>query len=139
MKRYLLLLFLIFSSISFSQNNQNDCSFDYKLELKGKEANDNLSSPKEAFVTFNWDFSTLNFDSEKVTIEIVPVLDCFNEDKATLFTDSFFIKSSDEDFQTKGQKQIKHLELKAKCFRYRVIISNSDCKETSDWKYYSYF
>lgn len=139
MKKYLLLLFLITSSISFSQNNQNDCSFDYKIELKGKEANDNLSNPKEASVTFNWDFSALNFDSEKVTIEIIPILDCFNQAKASLFTASIFIKNSDTEFDKKGQKTFKHLELKAKCFKYRIIISNLSCKETSDWKYYSYF
>ncbi len=139
MKKNLLLLLLVFSSLSFSQSNQNNCNFDFKLELIGQDADENLGNPKEAFVTFNWDFTTLNLVNDKVTIEIVPILDCFNGDKATLFTDSFFIKSSDEDFKTKGQKQIKHLELKAKCFRYRVIISDSDCKETSDWKYYSYF
>lgn len=139
MKKYLLLFFLTFGLTSFSQSNTNQCNFSFKLEVKGQDSNSNLANPKQAYATFEWDFTTLNLVSDKVTIEIVPILDCFNEDKATLFTDSFFIKNSDKDFQTKGQKQIKHLDLKAKCFRYRVIISNSNCKETSDWKYYSYF
>lgn len=139
MKKYLLLLFLITSSISFSQNNQNDCSFDYKIELKGKEANDNLSNPKEAFVTFDWDFTTLNLVNDKVTIEIVPILDCFNGEDANSFRDSVFINISEDELDKKGKKIFKHLDLKIKCFKYRVLISNSNCKETSDWKYYSYF
>lgn len=139
MKKYLLLLFLITSSVSFSQDNQNDCSFDYKIELKGKEANDNISNPKEAFVTFDWDFTTLNLVNDKVTIEIVPILDCFNGEGANSFRDSVFINISEDELDKKGKKIFKHLDLKIKCFKYRVLISNSNCKETSDWKYYSYF
>jgi len=137
MKKYLLLLILFLSFSVFSQEKTTNCKFEFDLKLKGSE--DNLANPKEASVDLNWDFSKLNLNKTKVTIEIVPVLDCFNDLNASNLKDVITVEVSSKEFKSKDSKNIKHLDLMAKCFKYRVVLASSDCNDTTDWKFYSYF
>lgn len=137
MKKYLLLLILFLSFSAFSQEKTSNCKFEFDLKLKGNE--DNLANPKEASVDLNWDFSKLNLKKAKVSIELVPVLDCHKKDNASNLKDTIYIEVNSKEFKRKDTKKIKHLDLMAKCFKYRVVITSSDCNYTTDWKFYSYF
>ncbi|MFD2892824.1 hypothetical protein ACFS5J_12460 [Flavobacterium chuncheonense] len=133
-KYFLTLFFLGISLFGFSQSKSLNCKFDYTIKLveSGKEV-----SIVDKYAVLSWDFSKLNMTKANVQIEVVPILDCFNGETAREFKESILISSSDKNFKTKNSITLKHIEMMAKCFKYRVrIVSN--CEEISDWKYFSY-
>ena len=133
-KYFLTLFFLGICLFGFSQSKSSNCHFDYAIKLveSGKEV-----SIVDKYAVLSWDFSKLNMAKTSIQIEVVPILDCFNNDNAKEFKESILISSSDKNFKTKSSITLKHIDMMAKCFKYRVkIVSN--CEEISDWKYFSY-
>lgn len=137
MKKYLLLLFLITSSISFSQTAISKTKFDYVLNLT-KKVND-INDAINASVTLEWDFSKINLNSTEVKIEIVPNLDCFNQSGVSQLREPLFLNIDSKEFKSKDFKILKHIDIKAKCFKYRVHITSDTSKETSEWNDYLFF
>ncbi|AWM12613.1 hypothetical protein DI487_01160 [Flavobacterium sediminis] len=135
-KIFFILLFLIGLYSGFSQSKTNKCKFNFSFEVLNSKEN---MSPKDEYVSLNWDFSKLNLKKDLVEIEIVPILDCFNGLDATDLRDVVTIKSTDKDFKSTEERKIRHLELMSKCFKYRLIVRNNNCSETSEWKYFSFF
>lgn len=134
-KTYTIFLFLL-TFFAFSQEIKG-CKFDYKLNLIS--GGDNEINLTEAFVSLDWDFSKIKEKNASISIEIVPILDCFKDENAILFKDEILIKIDSKDFLKKDKKTLKHIDLMSKCFKYRVVINSNNCKEISDWKFYSYF
>lgn len=134
MKKILLLAMFLLSFFSNGQESNLDCVFVYELK-----ASIEGTTFLDTSVKFDWDFSKLDIKEDEVTIEIIPILDCFNNDSASDFRETIFIKSNEKGFKTKGSKSIKHLDMMAKCFKYRMQIVNSDCVETSEWEFVSFF
>ncbi|GLB53528.1 hypothetical protein NBRC110019_25690 [Neptunitalea chrysea] len=132
MKRLLLFLpvFLVFVQ-GFAQKSTNTCDFMYSFEIKKC---DELLSNRDKYATFAWDFSKLNFTDSNVQIEVVPVLDCWNEIHAKDFRDSFKMKIE----EAKGEQKVYHIKMMAKCFKYRLVISSGACEKTTEWNYFSF-
>ena len=134
MKKYfLLLLFLSFGFIGISQ--EKDCKFNYSTSIEfGKP-----EQPWEAFAILSYDFSNLNLKSENINIEVVGILDCWNNLEGSDLRDLVVIlDSKNENFNDRGTINIMHESLMAKCFKYRVVIKNNKCEELSDWKFVTY-
>jgi hypothetical protein len=67
---------------------------------------------------------------------VITILDCFNGVQAAEFKDQFTILSKG-NFSLKGSSQLNHLELMAKCFKWRLVKSDSETV-VSDWVYFSF-
>jgi hypothetical protein len=67
---------------------------------------------------------------------VVTILDCFNGAQAAEFKDQFTILSKD-NFSLRGSTQLNHLELMAKCFKWRLVSKTSDTS-ASEWFYFSF-
>lgn len=137
MKKCLLTMFFVLSAFLIeAQTTKNNCEFNYQIDVLPAQS-DVLSSLQEG--QMSWDFSKIKLNKDSViTIEVLPIFDCFNGQNASDFKEIIIIKSSDSKFKSKGGYLFKHLDLMSKCFKWRVLIKSSNCEEISDWKYYSF-
>ena len=69
-------------------------------------------------------FSSLDVRGKEITIEVVSILDCFNGENASDFKSQFSVLNKD-NFSIKGSYQLIHLDLMAKCFKWRVVVSEN--------------
>lgn len=137
MKRILILLaFISFLTVK-AQEKMVNCKFDYKV-FSENQIEDEIKSIYKS--QLYWDFSKIELKNITCVIEIVPIKDCINQLDAIKIKPSILISSQDAIFSAKGNKSFNHLELMSKCFKWRVVITDSmlSCVETSDWKYVSF-
>jgi hypothetical protein len=134
MKKILLLaIFSFVSSIQAQNRIENNSPLLKSIKVE------QLQDAKFEFIknaSIAWDFSELELNNTEVSIEVVTILDCFNGEQATQFKDQFTILSKD-NFALKGSKQLIHLELMAKCFKWRLVAKGSETS-VSDWFYFSF-
>ncbi|NUY81242.1 hypothetical protein HUK80_10075 [Flavobacterium sp. MAH-1] len=127
---YLLGLILCFSSGLMAQNTENPCQIAYSVEVVKKEA----TTQKDQYsANLNWDFSAYPAESD-IKFEIVPIRDCWREVEGKQFGTAEVFKAQAD----KGSREFTLLGMKAKCFKWRAIITTADCNQTTDWKYYSF-
>jgi hypothetical protein len=132
MKKIILIVAFI-AQFTYSQDIKN-CKFDYTIvvsEILNKE------NPKNKLVNISYDFSKVKSKEAIITIEIVPILDCFNELEAKQLKEIIVISSKEENFKKKNSIILEHLKINSKCFKYRVILK-SNCEEKSSWQYYTF-
>jgi hypothetical protein len=134
MKKIFLLLVFCFINIVQAQNRiENDSPLLKSIKVE------QLQDAKFDFIknaSIAWDFSELVLNTTDVSIEVVTILDCFNGAQAAEFKDQFTILSK-ENFSLKGSSQLNHLELMAKCFKWRLVKNDSETV-VSDWFYFSF-
>ena len=133
-----LLLAILLSVLSFNlyaQDTQTPCKFDYSVQaLKSPE----VLSYKDRFVEFSWDISKISNENDQIKIEITPIYDCYNGINGTQTNKSTFLNLKSEDLKDKTSISIKHVDMLAKCFKWRVIIESNTCPEQTEWNYYSF-
>ncbi len=134
MKKILLLAIFSFVSSLQAQNRiENNSPLLKSIKVE------QLQDAKFDFIknaSIAWDFSELELNNTEVSIEVVTILDCFNGEQASQFKDQFTILSK-ENFSVKGSTQLIHLELMAKCLKWRLVAKGSETS-VSDWFYFSF-
>ena len=135
MKKLLLLGFLLFFKLGYSQAKLNPNS----LILKGIKL-EKINDTKFDYIhnaEISWDFSSFDLQKNQVSIEVITIYDCFNGEKASDFKAQFSILNKD-NFSVKGSHKLVHLELMAKCFKWRVVVKGKNGEQASDWSYFSF-
>ena len=134
MKKIFLLIVFCFINVVQAQNRiANDSPLLKCIKVE------QLQDAKFDFIknaSIAWDFSELESSATDVSIEVVTILDCFNGAQAAEFKDQFTILSKG-NFSLRGSRQLIHLELMAKCFKWRLVKSDSETV-VSDWFYFSF-
>uniref|UniRef100_UPI004049900F hypothetical protein n=1 Tax=Flavobacterium sp. TaxID=239 RepID=UPI004049900F len=133
----LLLLICFFCTINtvYSQNKlKADSQFIKGISIQ--KVNDPNFGPVNN-ANFVWDFSNINLNGKQVSIEVVTILDCFNGESASDFKDSFSILNKD-NFVSKGNYQVNHFEVMAKCLKWRVVVTDNNQEQSSDWFYFMF-
>ena len=134
MKKILLLVLFYFVSAGYAQNKIENNS-----PLLGKIKVEKLQDANFNFIqnaSISWNFSQIELNNAALSIEVVTILDCFNGEQASEFKDQFTILSK-EGFSLVGNTQLNHIELMAKCFKWRLVAKTSDTA-VSDWFYFSF-
>ena len=134
MKKILLLVLFYFVSAGYAQNKIENNS-----PLLGKIKVEKLQDANFNFIqnaSISWNFSQIELNNAALSIEVVTILDCFNGEQASEFKDQFTILSK-ESFSLVGTTQLNHLELMAKCFKWRLVAKTSETA-VSDWFYFSF-
>jgi hypothetical protein len=134
MKKILLLVLFYFVSVGYAQNKIENNS-----PLLGKIKVEKLQDANFNFIqnaSISWNFSQIELNNAALSIEVVTILDCFNGEQASEFKDQFTILSK-ESFSLVGTTQLNHLELMAKCFKWRLVATTSETA-VSDWFYFSF-
>lgn len=134
MKKTLLLVVLCFVSFGYTQNRiENDSPFLKNIKVE------NLQDPNFNYIqnaNIAWDFRTLDLNNINLSIEVVTILDCFNGEQASDFKQKLTVLS-EENFSLNGSSQLNHLELMAKCFKWRLVANGTETG-VSDWFYFSF-
>lgn len=134
MKKIFLLTVFCFVSVIQAQNRiENDSPLLKSIKVE------QLQDAKFDFIknaSIAWDFSELELNTNDISIEVVTILDCFNGAKAAEFKDQFTILSK-ENFSLKGSTQLNHLQLMAKCLKWRLVAKGSE-SGVSEWFYFSF-
>ena len=134
MKKIFLLAVLCFVSFVKAQNKiENDSPLLKSIKVE------QLQDAKFDFIknaSIAWDFSELELNTTDISIEVVTILDCFNGEQASQFKDQFTILSK-ENFSLKGSTQLIHIELMAKCLKWRLVVKGTETS-VSDWFYFSF-
>lgn len=137
MKKLLFLFIFVHLNIVNAQQKNKNCYFVYNISSV-MTIDDEIHSISK--LELSWDFSKLDLTTTTCSIEIVPLYFCDDMSNLSAVGKSLIISSKDKDFKSVDSKIIKHLELHAKCFKLRKIITDTkkSCHEISDWSYYSF-
>ena len=135
MKKVLLFGIFLFLQYGFSQTmlDKNDAVF------KGVKI-ENLQDPKFDFINnakISWDFSGIDLAKKNVSIEVITIYDCFNGENASDFKETISVLSK-ENFVKNGSRELIHIELMAKCFKWRLVLVENNQTKVSDWSYFSF-
>ena len=135
MKKVLLFGFFLFLQYGFSQTmlDKNDAVF------KGVKI-ENLQDPKFDLINnakISWDFSGIDLAKKNVSIEVITIYDCFNGENASDFKETISVLSK-ENFVKNGSRELIHVELMAKCFKWRLVLVENNQTKVSDWSYFSF-
>ena len=134
MKKILLLAIFCFVSSGYAQSRiENNSPLLKKIKVE------NIQDPNFKFVqnaSISWDFNGLELNNTDLSIEVVTILDCFNGEQASEFKDQFSVLTK-ENFSLSGNTQLNHLDLMAKCFKWR-LVSKTSVTAVSDWFYFSF-
>lgn len=135
MKKVLLFGFFLFLQYGFSQTmlDKNDAVF------KGVKI-ESLQDPKLDFINnakISWDFSGIDLAKKNVSIEVITIYDCFNGENASDFKETISVLSK-ENFVKNGSRELIHVELMAKCFKWRLVLVENNQTKVSDWSYISF-
>ena len=135
MKKVLLFGIFLFFQYGFSQTmlDKNDAIF------KGVKI-ENLQDPKLDFINnakISWDFSSLDLTNKTVSIEVVTIYDCFNGENASDFKETILVLNK-ENFTKQGSRDLIHVELMAKCLKWRLVLVENNQTKVSDWSYFSF-
>lgn len=135
MKKVLLFGIFLFFQYGFSQTmlDKNDAIF------KGVKI-ESLQDPKLDFINnakISWDFSSLDLTNKTVSIEVVTIYDCFNGENASDFKETISVLNK-ENFTNQGSRDLIHVELMAKCLKWRLVLVENNQTKVSDWSYFSF-
>jgi hypothetical protein len=132
-KIFLLTVFCIVSAVQAQNRIENDSPLLKSIKVE------QLQDAKFDFIqnaSIAWDFSAVELNNADLSIEVKTIYDCFNGQQASDFKQEFTILSKD-NFLLKGSKQLIHLELMAKCFKWRLVAKGSETS-VSEWFYFSF-
>jgi hypothetical protein len=130
---FLITIFCFVSAVQAQNRIENDSPLLKSLKVE------QLQDAKFDFIknaSIAWDFSELELNTTDISIEVVTILDCFNGEQASQFKDQFTILSK-ENFSLKGSTQLFHIELMAKCLKWRLVVKGTETS-VSDWFYFSF-
>ena len=135
MKKVLLFGIFLFFQYGFAQTmlDKNDAV------IKGVKI-ESLQDPKLDFINnakISWDFSTLDLSNKNVSIEVVTIYDCFNGENASDFKETISVLNK-ENFTKQGSRDLIHVELMAKCLKWRLVLVENNQTKVSDWSYFSF-
>jgi hypothetical protein len=132
-KIFLLTVFCIVSAVQAQNRIENDSPLLKSIKVE------QLQDAKFDYIqnaSIAWDFSAVELNNADLSIEVKTIYDCFNGQQASDFKQEFTILSKD-NFLLKGSKQLIHLELMAKCFKWRLVAKGSETS-VSEWFYFSF-
>ena len=135
MKKVLLFGVFLFLQYGFSQTmlDKNDAVFKgVKIETLQDPKLDFINNPK-----ISWDFSSLDLTNKTVSIEVVTIYDCFNGENASDFKETISVLNK-ENFTKQGSRDLIHVELMAKCLKWRLVLVENNQTKVSDWSYFSF-
>lgn len=135
MKKVLLFGIFLFFQYGFTQTilDKNDAVF------KGVKI-ENLQDPKLDFINnakISWDFSSIDLTNKNISIEVITIFDCFNGESASDFKETITVLQK-ENFVEKGNRDLIHVEVGAKCLKWRVVVVEDNQTKVSNWSYFSF-
>ena len=135
MKKILLLSVILLFQLGFSQSK-----IDVKSPILKEVKVDKIEDAKFDYINnaqVLWDFTSVDLKGKQVSIEVVTIYDCFNGENASDFKETINVLS-EENFTVSGFRDLIHLDLLAKCFKWRILSVENGETKVSEWSYLSF-
>lgn len=130
-----LLLVLLVCNLSFAQNKTNYTLENFKIILTESPA---ATSYLDTYANLKWDNKLMNNNTSlsNIYLEIVPIMDCWNNVNATDVKKTIFIDLKKESTNKLSNYMITHKDLGAKCFKWRIRFVGKQGNQMTSWNYH---
>ena len=135
-KNYIkLFVLLVLCNFSFAQTKSKftlDC---FKINLIESSPSTSYS---ETYANLKWDSNLVNKNTSlnKIYLEIVPIMDCWNNLDAKDLKKTIFIDLKNESAKQLSNYMITHKGLVSKCFKWRIRFVGKQGNQMTSWNYH---
>jgi len=129
------LVVLLICNFSFSQTKTNFTLENFKINLTESPAS---TSYIDTYANLKWDAGLMNKETSlsKIYLEIVPIMDCWNNVNATDLKKTIFIDLKNESVKKVNNHMITHKNLASKCFKWRIRFVGKQGNQMTSWNYH---
>ncbi|WP_264559142.1 hypothetical protein [Flavobacterium sp. N2270] len=130
-----ILVVLLICNFSFSQTKTNFTLENFKINLTESPAS---TSYIDTYANLKWDAGLMNKETSlsKIYLEIVPIMDCWNNVNATDLKKTIFIDLKNESVKKVNNHMITHKNLASKCFKWRIRFVGKQGNQMTSWNYH---
>lgn len=130
-----ILVVLLICNFSFSQTKTNFTLESFKINLTESPAS---TSYIDTYANLKWDAGLINKETSlsKIYLEIVPIMDCWNNVNATDLKKTIFIDLKSESVKKVNNHMITHKNLASKCFKWRIRFVGKQGNQMTSWNYH---
>lgn len=130
-----ILVILLICNFSFSQTKTNFTLENFKINLIESSSS---TSYIDTYTNVRWDVSLVNKETSlsKIYLEIVPIMDCWNNVNATDLKKTIFIDLKNESVKNVNNHMITHKNLASKCFKWRIRFVGKQGNQMTSWNYH---
>ena len=135
-KNYIkLLILLVLCNFSFAQTKSKFTLDSFKINLIESSPSTSYS---ETYANLKWDSNLVNKDTSlnKIYLEIVPIMDCWNNLDAKDLKKTIFIDLKNESAKQLSNYMITHKGLVSKCFKWRIRFVGKQGNQMTLWNYH---
>lgn len=131
LRKFILTVFCVSIGAMAQAQTSSDCHHKFTASSKmGEEA-----SPRLKSAIVEYDFSELSGKGAVISLEVIPIMDCWNEVGGEQLKDKNVIRV--EESGLKGSATFRVVEMAAKCFKWRFVIDAEGCHEETAWTFQS--
>lgn len=130
-----LLIFLIICNFSFAQNKTNFTLENFKIALVESPSS---TSYVNTYAKLKWDSGLINKNTSlnKIYLEIVPIMDCWNSLEAKDLKSTIFVDLKSISKNNINEYVINHKDIFAKCFKWRIRFVGKQGNQMTSWNYH---
>jgi hypothetical protein len=130
-----ILAFLLLFNFGFAQTKTNFSLESFKINLTESPLSTEYI---DTYANVKWDIDLVNKDTSlsKIYLEIVPIMDCFNNFNAKDLKTTIFLDLKIESKKKLSNHMITHKELASKCFKWRVRFVGKQGNQMTSWNYH---
>lgn len=130
-----ILVILLIFNFGFAQNKTNFSLDNFKINLTESPLSTQYI---DTYANVEWDTALVNKDTSlsKIYLEIVPIMDCFNNLDAKDLKTTIFVDLKTESKNKLSNYRITHKELASKCFKWRVRFVGKQGNQMTSWNYH---
>ena len=135
-KNYIkLFVLLVLFNFSFAQTKPKFTLDSFKINLIESSPSTSYS---ETYANLKWDSNLVNKNTSlnKIYLEIVPILDCWNNLDAKDLKKTIFIDLKNESAKQLSNYMITHKGLVSKCFKWRIRFVGKQGNQMTSWNYH---
>lgn len=130
-----LLIILLICNFTYSQTKTKFTLESFKINLTESSAS---AAYIDTYANIKWDSNLVNNDISlnKIYLEIVPIMDCFNSLDAKDLKKTIFVELKSESAKKIGNHMITHKNLLSKCFKWRIRFVGKQGNQMTSWNYH---
>lgn len=130
-----LLAFLLLFNFTYSQTNSKFSLESFKINLVESSTTTSYSN---TYAQLNWDANLMNKNTSlnKIYLEIVPIMDCWNNLNAKDLKKTIFVELKGESAKNINNYMITHKGLASKCFKWRIRFVSKKENQMTSWNYH---
>lgn len=135
-KKYIkLFVLLVLCNFSFAQTKPKFTLDSFKINLIESSPSTSYS---ETYANLKWDSNLVNKNTSlnKIYLEIVPIMDCWNNLDAKDLKKTIFIDLKNESAKQLSNYMITHKGLVSKCFKWRIRFVGKQGNQMTSWNYH---